>query len=129
MAGLWMIQAMATAAQGCGHADGEAHAMMVFVAAADRDVAVDHALTSLVENGWRDPKPIRSGEISSEVADDDDPILSGAMKDAVANGCSIVIYSDPITTGPAMPREAKPRRAAGRRRNRGTSPPLRPRSG
>lgn len=93
---MFLLLGQATAGPDSEYRSGGRHGVLVYVLAESVDAACAIAEAKMPSVGWQDIRFDRGGKLANEPAEDD-PAALGAHRTAMAGGCGIVVYSDPVT--------------------------------
>lgn len=73
--------------------DGRRYSLLVFARGDTAEGAQAVGLKGIADLGWIAPSVVRSGEITDPAAVP--PDLSGALENARARGCAVIVYDEP----------------------------------
>lgn len=93
---LFVFTAQAIAGDGLSYRPGARHALLTFIAAPDLERAAEIATQRVTAEGWLHIDLLRSKAISGDTSLIADKNLRKAADHALADGCSFVVYGDPM---------------------------------
>ncbi len=94
--GLFVFTAQAIAGDDLSYRPGARHALLVFIAAPELERAAEIATERVTAEGWLHIDLLRSKPISGDTSLIADESLRMAAEHALADGCGLVVYGDPM---------------------------------
>jgi len=91
--GVFVLTMRATAGPTNSVPDGRRYDLLVFARGDTEDAATKVGLDALGQLGWDAGDVVRSGEIVDAGAVP--PDLQSALRNALANGCAVIVYDEP----------------------------------
>jgi hypothetical protein len=90
--GVFVLTLQAVAGPANAQPDGRRYTILAFARGETEEAATEAAFQGLDARGWIEGETLRCGEILDAGAVPDD--LRGAMLDAKARGCALVVYEE-----------------------------------